>query len=158
MRRELTDRDFDELSWHDCEIRGVELRVGDPERGDWTSDLALDIDYIAEWVSRDDRVLFRMAPATLVFHGVTELRVELDGARAGPQVSLTLPSIAAIERERVAEQRIFLDRPYYRWRIRLNGIPDGEIAFGAVGFTQTLRARPVLCDQPHLARALRDAG
>jgi hypothetical protein len=40
----FTEADFDRLSWHDCQIWAVELRVGDPGTEDWTSDLALDID------------------------------------------------------------------------------------------------------------------
>jgi hypothetical protein len=45
-----TEADFDHLSWHDCHIWGVELRVGDPDDGDWTSELALDLDFIVEWI------------------------------------------------------------------------------------------------------------
>lgn len=71
-----TETDFDRLSWHDCHLWGLELRAGDPDAGDWTSDLALDID---------------------------------------------------------------LDRDSFAWRISLNWPAGGEIAFGAAGFTQTLR-------------------
>ena len=45
-----TEADFDCLSWHDCHIWGIELRAGDPDDGDWTSDLVLDIDFIVEWI------------------------------------------------------------------------------------------------------------
>lgn len=73
-----TDADFERLSWHDCHMWGVELRPGDPDEGDWTSDLALDIDFIVEWIC-------------------------------------------------------------------------GEITFGAVGFTQTLRAEAVLTEKQCLS-------
>lgn len=43
-----TEADFDVLSWHDCHVWAVEFRAGDPDEGDWTSDLALDIDFIVE--------------------------------------------------------------------------------------------------------------
>ncbi|PYS48292.1 MAG: hypothetical protein DMG13_25820 [Acidobacteria bacterium] len=59
-----TEADFDRLSWHDCHIWALELRAGEPDDEDWTSDLALDIDFIVEWicgVSCD--VQFRVAPA-----------------------------------------------------------------------------------------------
>ena len=39
--------DFDRLSLHDCHIWGIEFRVGDPDDGDWTSDLTFDVDFIA---------------------------------------------------------------------------------------------------------------
>ena len=155
LTRDLNQDDFDQLSWHDNEIYSVEFRVGDPERGDWTSDLVLDIDYIVEWVRGPNGIQFSVAPATLIFHGATDLHMELASGTDGHQVSLTLPSIAAIERERVTDQKVFLDRPYYRWIIRLNGFPHGQIVFGAVGFTQKLRREPVLCDQPRLAPTLR---
>jgi probable F420-dependent oxidoreductase len=158
LKREFTHADFADLSWHDNEIYGIEFRVGDAEKDDWTSDLALDIDYIVDWIRKGDAMQFSIAPATLVFHGVTDLRLEIDGGQVGQQVSLLLPSIAAIERERIVDQRVFLDRPYYRWCIRLNGSPNGELAFGAVGFTQTLRREPVLCEQQRLGRSLRGAG
>ena len=47
MRRAMTytEADFDRLSWHDCHIWGVGLRVGEPDEGDWTSDLVLDLDF-----------------------------------------------------------------------------------------------------------------
>ena len=51
-----------------------------------------------------------------------------------------------------ADQKVYLDRPYYRWRIRLNWPDASEISFGAVGFTQTLRAEPVLTEKQCLSR------
>ena len=43
-----TEADFDRLSWHDCHIWALELRAGEPDDEDWTSDLALDIDFIVK--------------------------------------------------------------------------------------------------------------
>lgn len=157
MKQTFTEKDFDQLSWHDNEIYGFEFHIGDPEKDDWTSDLVLDIDHIAEWVRKGDTFEFLIAPATLVFHGVTDPRINIDSGTAGYQVAIPLPSIAEIEREPIAEQKVYLDRPYYRWRIRLNGTPDGEIVFGAYGFTQTLRREPVLCEQQRLDASLRGA-
>ena len=138
-----TEADFERLSWHDCHIWGIELRVGDPDEGDWTGDLALDFDFIVEWVRRGQ---YRVAPATLVFHGVTDPRIDIDWGRSGFQVALHTVTIDSIERERIQDQKVHLDRPYYSWRIRLNWPAGGEIALGAVGFTQTLRAEPVFSE------------
>lgn len=150
------DADFDRLSWHDCHIWAIELRAGDPDEGDWTSDLALDVDFIVEWICRvDGGGQFRVAPATLVFHGVTDPRIDIDWGRSGAQVALHPVSIGAIERELIRDQRVYLDRPYYRWRIRLNWPDPGEIAFGAFGFTQTLRAEPILTERQCLSRGER---
>ncbi|HSF33086.1 MAG TPA: hypothetical protein VLK82_21780 [Candidatus Tectomicrobia bacterium] len=147
-----TEADFDRLAWHDCHIWAVELRPGDPDAGDWTSDLALDIDFIVEWIGGGGgRAQFRVAPATLAFHGVTDLKIDIDWGRAGFQVALHPLSIGHVERERIQNQKVHLDRPYYRWRIRLNWPNGGEIAFGGRGFTQTLRAEPVLTENQCLS-------
>ena len=79
-----TEADFDRLSWHDCHIWGIELRAGDPDDGDWTSDLVLDIDFIVEWIcGTGGGGQFRVAPATLVFHGVTDPKIDIDSGRLG---------------------------------------------------------------------------
>lgn len=147
-----TESDFDLLSWHDCHVWGFELRAGDAEEGDWTSDLALDIDFIVEWLCGvTDGAQFRVAPAVLVFHGVTDLSVQIDGGDSGFRSSLHPVSIDRIEREAVRDQKVYLDRPYHSWRILLNWPKDGSITFGAVGFTQTLSGDTVLKDQQKLS-------
>src|SRR5215831_13027894 len=147
-----THDDFDTLSWHDCHIWGVALQPGDPDAGDWRSELRLDIDFIVEWLCAvDGTTRFRVAPTNLVFHGVTDLSVHVDWDGGG-QVALHLLSIDGIERERQRDQKVYLDRPYYRWIIRLNWPRDGRITFGAAGFTQTLRAEPVVSPAQSLPR------
>lgn len=135
----MTDEDFDKQSWHDCSIWGLELRAIAEE---WTSDLALDIDFIVDWGPP-----FRVAPATLVFHGVTDLRVQIGCLDPGRyQVALYPAQIDRIDRRRIEDQKVFLDRPYYAWTVPLNSPTPGAIEFGAYGFTQTLRAEPVFTD------------
>jgi hypothetical protein len=153
-----TEADFDRLSWHDNAIYGFQWHPGDPESGDWRSDFILDIDYIVEWVSvRDGRFRFRVAPANLVFHGVTDLCLDIDWGDSHFRTSVYVLSIAEVRRERVSDQKIFLDRPYFSWRMVLNSPQGGEVRFGAVGFTQTLRADPVLTDEQQLKPAERSA-
>jgi hypothetical protein len=120
-----TESDFDRLSWHDCHIWAVEFRLGDPDTEDWTSDLALDIDFIVEWMCGvGGRGQFRVVPATLVFHGVTDPKIDIEWGRSGVQAALHPVSIGKLERERIQDQKVYLDRPYYRWRLCLNW-PDG---------------------------------
>ena|GEM_PF-401301 len=148
-----TEADFDHLSWHDCSIWAIELRAGNPDEGDWTSDLALDIDFILEWIcgAEGRGGKFRIAPASLIFHGVTDPRINIDWGASGFQVSLHPVSIDNIEREPIQNQKVYLDRSYYSWRIHLNWPDGGEIAFGAVGFTQTLFAEPILTENQYLS-------
>jgi hypothetical protein len=151
--------EFADLSWHDNALYGLRLDVGDPARGDWRSELVLDIDHIVEWLCGLGRqVRFRVAPATLTFHHVTDLRIAIDCGDSGGQVALYPLAIDAITRERLVEQKICFDRPYWRWRIALNSPQRGAITFGASGFTQNLRAEPVLLDQQQLAPADRLRG
>ena len=154
MAQPASSLDFATLSWHDNALYGLRLDVGDPARGDWRSELVLDIDHIVEWLCGVDRqIRFRVVPATLTFHDVTDLQIAIDCGDSGGQVSLSPLSIDRIDRERLREQKICFDRPYYRWRIALNAPQGGAIIFGASGFTQTLRAEPVLLDQQQLPPA-----
>lgn len=140
------------LSWHDNLIYAIHLQAADPDREIWRSNLVLDIDHIVEWVCGVDRdVRFLVAPATLVFHDVTDLRIDVDFGQDGPgghRMNVNELSIAQIVREPV--ERPGGAPPYYAWRIELN-LPQGsEIRFGASGYTQTLRSEPNLTDEQRL--------
>ena len=143
--------DFEILSWHDDTLYGLRFDVGDSFQGDWRADLVLDIDHIVEWVRGvAGKIQFRVAPATLVFHGVTDLKIAVDWGDSGDRNALHEVSIDGITRERVPDQEGYPVREHYRWRIALNWPKGGEIAFGARDLTQTLRAEPLLLDQQQL--------
>lgn len=149
--------EFESLSWHDNLIYGFRFVIGDHDKGEWNADLVFDIDHIVEWVCPvpGGRVQFRVAPATLSFHDVTDFRIAADFGDSRCEVAVREMSIAQVTREPVAERRVCLDRPYYRWRIMLNDPPNGEMAFGASAFTQVLRAPPLLLDEQRLPRGAR---
>jgi hypothetical protein len=152
MSETWTETAFDQLSWHDCHLWGIESRTGDPDEGDWTADVVLNIDYIVEWLCGiDQSVRFRVAPATLVFHGVTDLRLTVDWGRSGFQVAPSQVFINRITREAVVNQKVHLDRPYYRWVVELHAPTNGSIEFGAVGFTQKLLAEAIVSERQHLS-------
>ena len=154
MDQQVTDADFDQLGWHDNMVYGVRIDVGDPDRGDWHANLVIDLDYIVEWVCEPDgRCRFRVAPATLSFHHASDLRIAIDCGDSRGRTGLHTLSIDRISREQIADRKICLDRPYWRWRIAFNWPQGGEIAFGASGFTQRLRAAAVLLDDQHLSAA-----
>jgi hypothetical protein len=151
MSDTVSELDFNTLSWHDNIIYGLRFDIGDASLGDWRHDLIFDIDYIAEWVRGGERgVQFRVAPATLTFHEMTDLRVNVDFGDSDCRTAINELSIADITRDAVDDKQRFPDRPYYRWRVELNWPEGGEIAFGARGFTQVLRAAPVLLDEQRL--------
>ena len=148
MQTTQTEADFEQMSWHDCNIWRLDFMVGDPDEGDWTNDLVVGIDFIVEWLCGiDGATKFKIAPATLAFHGVTDPKIGIDWGQTGLMHEV---SIHQILREPIRDQKAYPGRPYYRWRISLNWPKGGEISFGAVGFTQTLLAEPILCESQHL--------
>ncbi|MGH6946437.1 MAG: hypothetical protein ACREDZ_03840 [Kiloniellales bacterium] len=158
MDRPLTELEFDCLSWHDNLIYGLRFEIGEPERQDWRSELVLDIDYVVEWpCGAGAAAQFRVAPATLTFRDVTNLSAAFDFGDGEWQVAPRPLSIDRIGRRLLdpARQKVCLDRPYWRWLIALNDPSGGEIAFGASGFSQALRAEPLLTGQPFLPRDAR---
>lgn len=151
MNEVTTADDFDALSWHDNTVYGLRWHVGDAARGDWRHDLAFDIDHIVDWVTNGQKGMrFRVAPATLTFHEVTDLRLAIDFGDSNYGTAIHDWSIDRISRELVDDAKRFPARDYFRWTIALNWPQGNEIAFGARGFTQTLRAEPVLLDEQRL--------
>jgi hypothetical protein len=138
-QRVVSNADFDELSWHDALIRGIEFRVGDPAAGDFTADLVLQLDVVtAVSCGIDVPPSVEYTPATLAFHGVTDPSIRLEWMRSGYQVAVHPVSIHRIHRAQqpIEEQKVGRGRPYYLWRIEVNW-PEGEMTFGADDFTQT---------------------
>jgi hypothetical protein len=142
--------DFERLSWHDCSLWRIELGVGSPNDGDWTAELTFGLDYIVEWICGTASQAFRIAPATLTFHNVTDPKIDIDWGRSGFQVAIHPLWIDRIVREPVRDQKVCLDRPYYSWQILLNWPARSAITFGASGFTQTFLGEPLLCQRQHL--------
>ena len=145
--------EFAHLLWHDNPVYGLRLEIGDPDAGDWRSDLVLDLDHIVAWSCGGGGALFQVAPATLTFHHAGDLRLAVDCGNTGGQVALHELSIDRVMCEPVQDQKVCLDRPYYRWTIELNWPKGGRIAFAASGFTLALRAETVPSATPRLPAA-----
>ncbi|MHC4441441.1 MAG: hypothetical protein ACYTF1_04220 [Planctomycetota bacterium] len=147
VKMKWNDADFEKMSWHDNCIHGFHFYSEE-----WTSDLILDIDYIVEWVCGVDKICkFWISPATLTFHDVTDLKINVDWGDSGMQTILHEMYIYDIQREKVKDQKICLDQNYYRWTIQIDVPMSGDgITFGATGFTQILRDEPILADDQFL--------
>lgn len=153
-----TEADFDELSWHDCHVHGIELLSGDRDQKDWTSGVALDLDFIARWTcGADGAARFEVAPATLTFHDVADLRIQIDWARSGYPVFMHTAAIDRVEREPVVDQRTHLGLPYYSWTLRFNWPEGGVIRCRAAGFSMHLRSAPIEVTTQELSRDQRRA-
>lgn len=128
MKKWVTE-DFDKMSWHDVHVHGFRLIEG--EHG--TGELVLDIDYILEWVRNKESFSFRIAPATLLFYEISNLRFCLDYAT--PTIGIVPFSLNAIKREPITYPT---GHKSFRWDLEIN-CPDGNLSFECPGFTQTLR-------------------
>lgn len=123
-----SDAHFDQMSWHDNHVHGLDICEGQWGAGK----LSLDIDYILDWLPAEGgAVSFRIAPARLTFSEVTDLRIDLDYASAS--AALGPFSMDGISRAENA------------WTITVNW-PPGSITFSATGFVQTLTGSPVVSD------------
>lgn len=143
MSLSWTTADYEDLCWHDCHVHGFHLGEIHDEWG--TAELVLDIDFIVEWLTeKSGTFTFRIAPATLTFHDVSGLRIELDYAT--PTAGMTPFSIDGIIREPRHNPTIELPS---RWRIPINW-PSGEITFISPGFTQVLRREPIETERQNL--------
>ena len=114
-KRIWTNSDFDQMGWHDNHIYKIRL----------TEDLEMDIDYIFKWNQPDLEGLpftFWIAPATLVFKNIKNLRFEFN---IGFEDNL---EIQDIEREN-KNQWIVITR-------------QGDIQFTSEGFEQFIRQDP----------------
>lgn len=130
----LNSDDYSPNAWHDNHIHGFSIREGEYGAGS----LVLDIDHITEWLPpKDGFFSFKLAPAYLVFHEISDLVIAID--YAGLPAAIQPLSIGKIERQEVVHENGFT---YLQWRIEINW-PRGEIAFKGVGFSLELRAEPV---------------
>ena len=139
-----TEADYAELCWHDCHIWGMQFRSGNSGRSDWTSELALDLDFICEWRCGNGCCQFLVAPALLAFHGVAEAKIAIEWGSLNLMHEV---SIAEIDREPAQSKGLDPVKPNYRWTIKLNWPESGEISLLAHGFTKTLQAGPILIDE-----------
>ena len=133
-RTRWSTNDFDEMSWHDVHIHGFQIVRNDGENG--TAELILDIDYILEWLTNENRFSFVVAQASLQFHEVFGLKFALDYVT--PSAGMCAFSIAGIERERLVFPMGYTS---YKWKLDINW-PAGEIEFQSPGFTQSLTGKP----------------
>lgn len=145
---EWTEADFDNLSWHDNAVHSIRVVEGEYGAGQ----LLLDIDYILEWL-RDDSggISFRIAPATLQFRDVTNLKITLDYET--PTAGLTPFSLDRIERRLERRDRY----EAVLWTLAVNW-PIGSITFEAKGFRQFLRGPAVVSHEQHLSVEARGNG
>lgn len=137
-----TAADFEQMGWHDATVHAMAFGPGEWE-------FALDLDYILAWVEPAEgerHFRFWVAPATLVFENVSELRIDLE-----PQGDISLQDL--IRGDRQPTRPGFEGAPAeWQWTLDCN---EGAISLRATGFRQTFRQAPVLLGSQNLELARR---
>ncbi len=135
-----TDRDFEVMPWHDCTIYAF-------WSDDTTVDLLMDMDYKCAWVQSavaQHPFSFYIAPATLAFHGATDIRFSLESV-ANPL------KLNAVRRE---DRRAIPGYPVETWHWTLEG-HHGLLTMRALGYTLYFRQQPTLLDAQRFTYAAR---
>jgi len=147
-----TEADFDELSWHDNHVHGIQVEMDNPDHG--TGILTLDLDHIIEWLPPSAPGVpfqFRVAPARLTFYEISSLRIEIDWAAA--TAGMTPFSIGAIARKKLEYGTGYTS---WAWTIEVNW-PKGAITFDSPRFTQQVTGPVILTDEQCLSPSQRSA-
>ena len=118
------------MGWHDATLHAFAFLPGKYE-------LLLDIDYILDWVDPQEGETyfnFWVAPATLVFENVYDLKIDLE-----PVDGVELQDVRRTD-PRVPRNAEFIGRDKeWRWTLEAE---NGEITFSAIGFHQYFRRTP----------------
>lgn len=130
-----TEADFENMGWHDAQLHAVAF-ADNPDS--WTGDLLMDVDYIFKWhdpTPPDDFFSFHIAPCTLIFKNVFELKLNLNTGdfNIGPN------EIERIQMQKELKEEY--NEEVTRWMIHLQ---TGYITFIADGFTMHVRQEPIL--------------
>jgi hypothetical protein len=135
--------EFEKMIWHDNAIHGFHIREGEDNCG---GELDFDIDYILEWLAPEDNSFnFRVAPAMLTFHDVSDLVISINYAKLPAAVQPM--TIHEIHREVITYPNGYLS---YKWNVELNWPLEGFISFDASGFTQAIYGQQIVSGAQYL--------
>lgn len=133
-----TEKDFDQMDWHDCKIHALSFGIKEYE-------IAFDIDYIVEWNSPTSEISnyhFLVSPATLIFKNVYDLNLDSLG------VDIIIDDISRSNQAKPKNSDHIQEKYEYDWLI---DIVQGHISFKSVGFIQYLRSTPILTNNQFLS-------
>lgn len=145
----MTFTNFDENSFHDNLIHGI-VFYSDP--GEFSSDVALDIDYIQKWIKNEnDEISFVISRALLIFHEVTDLKISIDwGNTKNSQFS---GDASGLYINSIIKKKIYspIANDYFLWRIDTN-IHDDYMFFGASSFSLEIKGEEQILNRQFLLR------
>jgi hypothetical protein len=137
-----TEADFEQMGWHDSYIHAVAFL---PEQ----FEVAFDIDYILQWVqpSEDQYCRFWVAPATLVFENIHDLKLDLE-----PFEAVEIADLHRDDPKRPINAEYIGRDTEWRWRIETH---QGDITLRAIGYKQHFRRQPIFTRSQSLDLAAR---
>lgn len=136
MKKEIwTHLDFEQMGFHDNRVYSLNFPGEDML-------MRMDIDYIFEWIRNEgsNGYSFRVAPCTIGFNGVLNLKFDLDFDN---EIGLEILSLEQEEKENNAGAARYL------YKVETD---KGNIEFTASGYTMKLRRQPALVDSQFLGR------
>ncbi|MDQ4121940.1 MAG: hypothetical protein M3209_10895 [Acidobacteriota bacterium] len=124
-----TTQDFEKMNWRDASIYAFAFL---PKRAEFV----LDIDYILQRTAQNEsQPGFLIAPATLVFENVWELKIELE-----PDRQIEIINIARSEPRNPKNPELLNREIEGKWTIETN---QGDVAFRATGYKQHFKGLPL---------------
>lgn len=144
---------FDPFKFHDNLLHGISTTVQGA-----TSELRLDLDFIAEWpncvLGNSDRPLFMVAKGLVTFHDVTDLHVKIEWGDSGYTTAVSGPHIDVVERKEIVPT---LRLPkYFQWSIIFTD-ERSSITFGASAMSFVTKGRATKVDRQYLTDEERSA-
>jgi len=135
----LTEEDFGNMNWHDCNIHAISFGVN--------YELSFDIDYIFRWIQPKAETKdyeFLVSPCTLIFENVHELRLDIEITEP---FKLEIEGIIKHTPQRPINADYIKREIEYHWEIETQ---QGNITFKSVGYTQFVRQKPKLSNSQSL--------
>src|SRR5262245_6966863 len=130
-----SEADYEQMGWHDARIHAIAF-LGE------SFELMLDIDYILKWIEpgpTETYYRFWIAPATLVFQNVHDLRVDLE-----PFMGVEIQDLNREHPQKPENAEDAGRDTEWRWTIETH---EGEISLSSSGYTQYLRREPIHSEQ-----------
>lgn len=125
-----SDKDFDQMGWHDVHIHGLAFSTG-------TNELLVDIDYIFAWVdpeAPDPHYTFWMSPCTMIFSNVHSFTAEIEWG-----LGLEISDLSRERMEKYPNGTPIEGREESKWTFDCQ---EGAISFYSTGFIQVTRRKP----------------
>ncbi|EBS7633215.1 hypothetical protein CDR68_05100 [Salmonella enterica] len=140
---------YNEDSFHDNLIHGV---IFYSDVGEFSSDLAFDIDYIEQWrVADDGTVEFVIFKALLKFTNVTDLKLLVDWGSTNN--SLFSGHASGLYINKIIKEKITspISEDYFLWRIETNS-SDSNIFFGASNMFLEITGKSNIVNRQYLLK------